>query len=177
MISPEAERIIRSAATAQRAYLVLVNQASENPRWKLELFDRRIAIDAELRGEFPPRPSPAIDMSLSLEADVNRRLEWLRAEVTLEVAQRRAVKRLAGCGYSQLALSYRAEMRRLLKKLLEDSSLSPGEFAAAIGVAQRTVERWLDGAKIPHERAVWLRRVERIHVDRQGRVTITTRAR
>lgn len=57
-----------------------------------------------------------------------------------------------------------------LRKLLAESGLRQWEFAAALGVDDATIERWLAGRTIPKQRAEWLENVtirvtsERVHL-------------
>lgn len=175
MIAPTTEQVIRAAALATRDYWRLIESAADNPRYKLELFDRRIQIDAELRGERRPHLTPAIDLNLSVHQDTDRRLEAMRPRIEIEIILERARKRIGyGCGPAQLALSYIAQVRRQLRKLLKDTGLEARELAAAIGVTPTTVQRWLHGGTIPHERQMWLRALEEIRIDSRGRVHLIT---
>lgn len=175
MVGSTQAEIIREAAAAQRRYLELIRDAGENPRYRLELIDCRVRADAELRGEFPPRLAPPIDMNLSVRENVDIQLEAMRPRLELEVIRRRATRRLGGCGLAQLELSYVCRVRKHLRQLISSSGLTQAEFASAIGVAARTLERWLAGVKISRERKLWIMRLESVTIGEAGRVIITVR--
>lgn len=172
-VPPDAERIIRAAATAARAYHELIQGAAENPRFRLALIDARVMVDQELRGETPfPPPAPNIMEPIGLAVD--RELEAMRPDVEFRVASWRAVRRLAGCGYVQLALSTAAEMRRRLRRFIKESELTIAEFAELVGIDETTIHDHLGGGKIPRSREIWYKRLMSIAVRRET-ITITLR--
>jgi hypothetical protein len=173
MISPDAERIIRDAAVAQRAFTQLIAAAAENPRFRLELIDQRVMIDQELRGESRQAP-PAPNIMEPIGTAVDRELERMRPEAITRVIAWRASRRLGGCGYVQLSLSYAAEMRRRLRRFIKDSSLTIAEFAEISGQDETTVHDHLGAGKIPRTRAAWYRAILSIAVNNKT-VVITLR--
>ncbi len=169
MLASHAEHIIRRAAAAERAYWQLVAGASDDPRYKLALIDRRIAVDRELRGEPKPQLAPLNFAAAPLELLVDRELEEIRPAVTARISFRRAAQRLARrCGPVQLELSYMARTRQKLRQLLEGSRLNIREFADAIGVDDSTIERHLNGERPNRLRAQWYNRIREVYVDAQG---------
>ena len=173
MISPDAERIIRDAAIAQRAYSMLIARAAENPRFRLELIDARVMADQEARGE-PRQPPPPPDMMEPIAVAVDRELEAMRPDVEFRVATWRATRRLAGCGYVQLSLSWVANMRRAVRRLFRETELTMAEFAEILGIDETTVADHLGDGKIPKSRQRWYQHVLHIAVNRET-VVITMR--
>lgn len=172
-IPAEAERIILDAATAQRAYAVLIRNAAENPRLRLAMIDARVMADQEARGESRvPPPPPNIMEPIAVAVD--RELERMRPDAEWRVVQWRAMRRLGGCGYVQLSLSYRAEMRRKLRRFIKDSGLTIAEFAELSGQDETTLHDHLGSGKIPKTRAAWYRRIVSLEV-KKGAVIMTIR--
>lgn len=172
-IPVQAMQVVRNAAIAQRAYMQLVSAAAENPRFRLALIDARVMVDQELRGE-PRRPPPPPNILEPIETAVDRELEQLRPDVEYRVARWRAVRRLAGCGYVQLSLSYAAEMRRRLRRFIRDADLTIAEFAEIVGLDETTLHDHLGDGKILRTRASWYRRLMSIAVNKNT-VVITLR--
>jgi hypothetical protein len=161
MLTLKEQRIIRRAARAQRAFWQLLAETSTDPRRKLAMFDYRVAVDAELRGE--RRRPPAYDLSTPLDEAVRLELDAIAPEIRTRLVLQRASKMLAtSCGPTQLKLSYTAAARQQLRVVVRESTMTQRELAAAIGVSETTLFRHLRGETMSRERRDWYHRLERI---------------
>lgn len=164
LLTNREERIIRRAARAERAYWQML-ATSDDQRRRMAMMQRRMELDAELRGD--TKPLPPADLSTSLEVAVNRELLALKPAVETQLILQRKARRLASsCGPTQLTLSATGEVRRKLRAMVHASQLSPREIASALGLADRTIERHMQvGHKMSRERRSWYDRLESIDVD------------
>jgi hypothetical protein len=163
MLTPADNETIMRAAVADRAFWHLLGRCDDATR-KRALLERRVVLDAQLRGaRRPPAPAP---LWAPLEEAVNVELERRRDLVRVELTLRRQRSRLGlGCGLVQLALGRRARARRSIRAMAHAASLSLREFAAVLGVEYRTVLNHLGSRRrISATRLDWYGRLEAIEV-------------
>jgi len=178
VLTPNDERIVRRAAKAQRAYFKLFDERRDDARYRLALIDRRIAIDAELRGEshsIIPIGEPVdtwIPLHVAVKREIARRYKLIETEVAMERERRRLA---VDCGYTQLRLSFSARVRRRLREVIWTSGLSIREVAEALGVACSTLERHLAGERPSAARCAWYDRVVSIGVEQETFISILVR--
>jgi hypothetical protein len=161
MLSHLDDEIIMRAAAAEHDYWLLVRRCDDSAR-KLALFDRRIAIDAKLRGEPPPAPAPLwAPLEVAVDVELERRRDLIRTEVTL---QRQRSRTALGCGLVQIRLGRRASARRKLHALTRGSPLSLQELADVFGIEVLTIKNHLAGRRIARARSNWYHRLERVEL-------------